>query len=112
MMLSSLKRLMQLPDNTEIFCAHEYTLSNISFARTIEPGNPALSTFAQTAEMKRAKGMPTLPSTMAIEKQVNPFLRSSEPGLVQMVKSWYGQPHLDEQQVFTLLRKAKDSYRA
>ncbi len=75
MMWTSLSKLMTLPDETRIYCGHEYTESNGRFALTLEPGNPALQ--ARVAEVKatRAKGAPTVPATMGIEKQTNPFLR-------------------------------------
>ena len=75
MMWTSLSKLMTLPDETRIYCGHEYTESNGRFALTLEPGNQALQ--ARVAEVKatRAKGQPTVPATMVIEKQTNPFLR-------------------------------------
>jgi hydroxyacylglutathione hydrolase len=75
MMWTSLSKLMTLPDDTRIWCGHEYTESNGRFALTLEPGNPTLK--ARMAEVKaaRAKGQPTVPATMGLEKQTNPFLR-------------------------------------
>ena len=68
-------KLARLPDTTRIYCGHEYTESNGRFALTVEPGNAALQ--ARMAEVKaaRAKGQPTIPSTIGLEKQTNPFLR-------------------------------------
>ena len=109
-MLSSLKRISQLPHNTEIYCAHEYTLSNMSFAKKVESGNAELFKQAQIALAKRQVGLPTLPSSIAIEKAINPFLRCHTPALIQTVESWLGRPPRDELEVFTELRKAKDQF--
>ena len=78
----SLTRLAALPDNTQLFCAHEYTLANLRFALTVEPGNKALQQRLRDAERLRANDLPTLPSTIALEKATNPFLRSTEPQVV------------------------------
>ena len=75
MMWNSLQKLIALPDETRVFCAHEYTQSNARFALTIEPGNPALAARAQEIDRLRAEGKPTVPSTMGLEKRTNPFLR-------------------------------------
>ena len=109
-MLSSLERISQLPHNTEIYCAHEYTLSNMSFAKKIEPENAELSKQAQIALAKRQAGLPTLPSTIVMEKAINPFLRCHVPDLIQTVESWLGRPPHDKLEVFTELRKAKDHF--
>lgn len=78
-MHTSLQRLAALPGNTRVCCAHEYTLSNLRFALAVEPGNQPLKTHAQWCELQRAQGLPTLPSTMAMERQINPFLRCEAP---------------------------------
>lgn len=75
MMWTSLSKLMTLPDETKIFCGHEYTESNGRFALTLEPGNAALKTRMDQVKALRAKGQPTVPATLGLEKQTNPFLR-------------------------------------
>ncbi|KAE8663076.1 Hydroxyacylglutathione hydrolase 1 [Hibiscus syriacus] len=76
-MLSSLQRIMSLPDETNIYCGHEYTLSNSKFASSIEPKNNALQAYATHVAHLRNKGLPTIPSTLKMEKACNPFLRTS-----------------------------------
>ena len=75
MMWTSLSKLMTLPDETKIYCGHEYTESNGRFALTLEPGNGALQARMGAVKAARAKGQPTVPATMGLEKQTNPFLR-------------------------------------
>jgi hydroxyacylglutathione hydrolase len=74
-MLESLDRLSALPDTTQVCCAHEYTLSNLAFAKAVEPSNTVLNQHFDRCTRLRAQGQPTLPSTLAMEKQINPFLR-------------------------------------
>jgi hydroxyacylglutathione hydrolase len=81
-MHTSLQRLAKLPGNTRVCCAHEYTLSNLRFAQAIAPAGPALIRYIAWCEAQRAQGLPTLPSTLATELQVNPFLRCTEPDIV------------------------------
>ncbi len=81
-MASSLDKLSALPDATLVFCAHEYTLSNLRFASAVEPDNAALATRVERDSARRAQGQPTVPSTIGIEKASNPFLRYREPAIV------------------------------
>ena len=74
-MWSSLQKLMRWPDDTWVYCAHEYTQANAQFALTMEPGNDALSRRAREVDALRAASVPTVPTTMGIEKATNPFLR-------------------------------------
>jgi hydroxyacylglutathione hydrolase len=75
MMWTSLSKLMTLPDETKIFCGHEYTESNGRFALTLEPGNQALRKRMEDVRAARAQKAPTVPATLGLEKQTNPFLR-------------------------------------
>jgi len=75
-MQASLDALAALPGDTRVCCAHEYTLSNLKFARAVEPGNAALSEYITRCEVLRQAGQPTLPSRIAIERDINPFLRT------------------------------------
>ncbi|WP_235587552.1 hydroxyacylglutathione hydrolase [Tepidimonas taiwanensis] len=109
-MLASLERLAALPDDTHVCCAHEYTLSNLRFARTVEPDNDTLRTYAAACEARRAAGQPTLPSTLGTERRVNPFLRSREPGVRRAIQQW--DPSADtDVAVFAALRRWKDGFR-
>lgn len=85
-MQNSLDKLAALPADTQVFCAHEYTLSNCDFATTVEPGNPALATRASAVEAARAVGRITLPSTIGEERAVNPFLRTREQEVVDAAR--------------------------
>ena len=86
-MLESLDRLAVLPASTLVCCAHEYTLSNLRFAQAAEPGNAELAHYLQQCEALRAKGKPTVPSTIGRELQINPFLRVREPALQQAAQA-------------------------
>jgi len=77
-MLASLDQFAALPGATRVCCAHEYTLSNLKFARAVEPDNQALRDYQQHCEGLRAQSLPTLPSTIALERAINPFLRTCE----------------------------------
>jgi hydroxyacylglutathione hydrolase len=80
-MHTSLQSLAALPADTRVCCAHEYTLSNLRFAREVDPANAALAAYADWCDAERAAGRPTLPARMGTETQINPFLRCSEPAL-------------------------------
>ena len=80
-MLASLQSLAALPPETRMCCAHEYTLSNLRFAREVDPGNAALADYTARCEAQRAAGRPTLPARLGTEVRINPFLRCTEPAL-------------------------------
>lgn len=82
-MHASLARLAALPPSTRVCCAHEYTLSNLAFARAVEPRNAELQRYLQACQALRDAHRPTLPSTLATERAVNPFLRTSEAAVVR-----------------------------
>ncbi|NJR68492.1 MAG: hydroxyacylglutathione hydrolase [Synechococcales cyanobacterium CRU_2_2] len=84
-MVDSIGRLRSLPDNTRIWCAHEYTLSNLQFSLTVEPGNAALMQRFEQVKAMRSRQEPTVPTTMAIEKATNPFLRWDQPGVIAAI---------------------------
>lgn len=110
MMAESLDKLAQLPDDTQVFCAHEYTLSNIRFAKSVDGMNPALLAREKQDKALRAHGQPTLPSTLALEKSTNPFLRCREPALVHAAETRLKRPPSDAVEVFATLRQAKDAF--
>ena len=85
MMWRSLDKLRDLPDDTAIYCGHEYTQANIRFAKTIEPANAALAAREKEVEKLRAARKPTIPSTMGEEKAANPFLRADVPEVAKSV---------------------------
>jgi len=106
MMWSSLSKLMTLPDATRIYCGHEYTLSNGKFALTLEPANAALKARFAAVEVARARGAPTVPSTMAEEKATNPFLRPTSKELRKSL----GMESASDVDVFGETRKRKDNF--
>ena len=106
MMWASLSKLMALPDDTKIYCGHEYTESNGRFALTLEPGNAALVARMDAVRVVRAKGAPTVPSSMGLEKATNPFLRV---GSAEIRKS-LGMEKASDVAVFGEIRRRKDSF--
>src|SRR5690606_6033640 len=80
-MWSSLTKLMALPQDTIVYCGHEYTASNARFALTIDPENAALQRRAEEIKQKRARNEPTVPTSMAAELETNPFLRAGNPSI-------------------------------
>lgn len=109
-MLASLTQLAHLPGHTRVCCTHEYTLSNLRFARAVEPDNTALQTYQQTCEALRAQGRPTLPSTLALEQQINPFLRTREPAVIAAARAFDPQVQ-DELGTFTAVRQWKNQFK-
>lgn len=109
-MLASLDALATLPADTRVCCAHEYTLSNLRFARAVEPGNRALADYQIWCEAQRARGEPTLPSTLGMERAINPFLRSRESEVTQSVRAQAASA-TDEVAVFAALREWKNNFR-
>lgn len=111
-MLASLDALAALPGDTRVCCAHEYTLSNLRFAQAVEPANAELSHYNARCESLRAKGQSTLPSQLAIERQVNPFLRSREATVLRAVRA-HAELAADaaEADVFAALRQWKNDFR-
>ena len=81
-MAESLEKLAALPEDTEVYCAHEYTLSNLRFALAVEPGNEVLALRMRDESAKRAADLPTVPSSIGLERRTNPFLRYREPEIV------------------------------
>ena len=105
-MVNSLSKFDDLPGETRVYCAHEYTQSNGRFALTVEPQNDALVNLMKDVDAKRAKGIPTVPSTLAQERTTNPFLRPSSADLQATV----GLVGADIVDVFAEVRRLKDSF--
>ena len=106
MMWASLSKLMTLPDATRIYCGHEYTESNGRFALTIEPDNAALSSRVADVKALRAQKRPTIPSTIGLEKQTNPFLRAGSSEIRQRL----GMEKASDAEVFGEVRRRKDNF--
>jgi len=109
-MAASLARMAALPRATRVCCAHEYTLANLRFAAAVEPENEALAAHRAHCEELRAADAPTLPSTMALELEINPFLRCRTPAVVAAARS-QGARGNDAVSVFTALREWKNRFR-
>lgn len=106
----SLGRLAQLPPETQIYCAHEYTLTNLAFAAQAEPGNPAIKQRQEFAQSLRNQGKPSLPTQLSKELATNPFLRCRTPEVVANASAWCGHSLQDSREVFTALRRWKDNF--
>jgi hydroxyacylglutathione hydrolase len=106
MMWNSLLKLRELPDDALVFCGHEYTQANIRFAWTIEKGNQALAKRSAEVDHLIARGQPTIPTTMAVERAANPFLRADVPAVAEAV-GMQGSPAW---KVFAEIRSRKDKF--
>ena len=109
-MLHSLQRLAALPPETRVCCAHEYTLSNLRFARAVEPDNTALVAYELECQQQRQRGLPTLPARLGTELQINPFLRSHLPAVRAGLQKQTGPLPDDDAQVFARLREWKNGF--
>jgi hydroxyacylglutathione hydrolase len=105
-MWTSLSKLRGLPPATRVFCGHEYTQSNARFALAVDPDNSALKSRAARVDAARAKGLPTVPSTLAEERATNPFLRADDPAFAKA----QGLDARDPVTVFAAIRTAKDKF--
>lgn len=113
---STLQALMQWPPNTEIYCAHEYTASNLRFALAVEPDSAALQTRYAQVLAQRAEGIATVPTTLAIELATNPFLRTHLPSIQAKVEAWRQahapnlSPATDPSTCFAAMRQWKTEF--
>ena len=105
---ASLERLAELPADTLVYCAHEYTLVNLGFARWVEPDSAALAERLAADRAAREGGRPTVPSTLELELRTNPFLRTDRPGVVAAAERWYGGALPSREAVFRAVRTWKD----
>ena len=108
-MHASLCKIKALPPTTEIYCAHEYTLDNIQFAKWVEPNNPVLSARRQEAEALRKAGKYTVPSQLAYECKTNPFLRFDQADVIEAAERYAGHALATEAEVFGAVRHWKDT---
>ena len=110
-MRTSLAKLAALMPDTRVYCAHEYTASNVRFARAVEPGNAALVAWEDEVAALRAKGRSTVPTTVGHERATNPFMRSDEPEVIRAVAHYAGIDAADPVAVFAALREWKNGFR-
>ncbi len=107
MMYASLERLRALPDETVVYCGHEYTEANARFALTVDPDNPELRYRCDAVKKLTAAGRPTLPTTIGLEKKTNPYFRVDDPA----IRRGLGMEQAAPAEVFAEIRKRKDAFR-
>jgi hydroxyacylglutathione hydrolase len=105
-MWRSLVRLRSLPDGTLVYCGHDYSVDNLEFAQSLEPGNPAVAARLEALRSQAAAGLPTVPSTILLEKQTNPFLRCDGDEMRRAA----GLPRGSGAEVFGRIRQMKDRW--
>jgi len=110
-MAESLAKLANLSSDTQVCCAHEYTLANLKWALAVEPDNRDLHQVTQTARLLRERGQPTLPSNIGQELRTNPFMRTHHPEVAQAAATWAGQPLSSPVEVFAALRRWKNEFK-
>lgn len=112
-MHQSLSTLRDLPGDTAVYCAHEYTLANLRFARSWLPDDQALADFEQQCQARRDQGLPTVPSTIAAEKSLNLFLRWDDPAVAEAAHRYcaeQGLPSGSDSEIFAAVRHGKDHF--
>ena len=109
-MLASLDKLAALPGNTAVCCTHEYTLSNLRFARAVDPDNQALVDYQAHCESLRKQYQPTLPTSIAQELLINPFLRTRQPALISSAKH-FDAAACDNVSIFAAIRQWKNQFK-
>ena len=109
-MLASLDALDALPPDTRVYCGHEYTSANLRFAQAVEPDNAAIRAHAAQVAAWRRGDRPSLPSTLALERRINPFLRCDEAAVQQSAAQHAGRPLASRIEVFATVRRWKDDF--
>jgi len=109
-MYDSLGKLSALPDRTRVYCAHEYTLANLAFARAVEADNSAIQERLTREQEKRARELPTVPSTIGLEKSTNPFMRCTEDDVRAAAEAHCGRSLDSPQAVLGAVREWKDNF--
>jgi len=108
-MHDALRRIRALPDDTQVYCAHEYTEANLRFARIAEPDNAALLRRQQETSTLRARGRPTVPAPLGLEKATNPFLRFDQPSIIRAAEAFAGRKLTTGAEIYAAVRHWKDS---
>lgn len=106
----SLSTLADLPDTTLVYCAHEYTLNNLKFAQNVEPENPFIEQRILEVQQMRDQEIPSIPSSLAIERQTNPFMRTEEQSIYRSVANHWGSKYHNNCELFVDLRRWKDNF--
>lgn len=108
MMTGSIQRLSSLPADTRMYCAHEYTVDNLGFAKWVEPERSEIQQRDQAEMQKQEQGQPTVPTTVALECATNPFVRLKEPAVIAAAEKYAGRALKQDWEVFAALREWKD----
>lgn len=109
-MHESLTKLANLPEQTLVYCAHEYTQANLSFALAVEPSNSQLQEYATNVQTLRAKNQASIPTSIALEKQINPFLRCNKSAIKLAAQEYAKQEFNKESDIFGAIRAWKDNF--
>jgi len=109
-MHASLSKFKTLPDNTLLYCGHEYTVNNLKFAASVEPDNAVIQERLRLAEETRNLNKPTVPATLAEERETNPFLRCEEHGVISAASHFSGKNLNQAADVFAAIRQWKDNF--
>ncbi|HKU14488.1 MAG TPA: hydroxyacylglutathione hydrolase [Steroidobacteraceae bacterium] len=111
-MVGSLAKLAQLPAETQVYCGHEYTVSNLKFELAVEPENAEAARYLEECSTRRARDEATLPSSIRRERNVNPFLRCQQQTVKQAAEARAGRRLQNDIEVFAVIRQWKDGFRA
>ncbi|MBY4677255.1 hydroxyacylglutathione hydrolase [Marinobacterium arenosum] len=109
-MLAAMHYFKGLPDSCEVYCTHEYSLANLAFAAAVEPDNRDIQQAIRHCQLLRNDNQPTLPSNIATEKRVNPFMRSDQPAVVQAAERFQAGAGASEEAVFAAIREWKNQF--
>lgn len=109
-MLTAMRYFASLPDTTQVYCTHEYSLSNLAFAAHVEPDNTAIRDTLEYCHQQRANNLPTLPSSIAIEKTINPFMRTAVASVAAAAEQFSGSSLSSEADVLAALREWKNQF--
>ena len=109
-MHASLTKFKSLPDDTLLYCGHEYTVSNLKFAATVEPDNKAIQECLKLAQQARNENQATVPTTLAQEKETNPFLRCEQTTVINAAADYSGEKSNEPAEVFAAIRRWKDNF--
>lgn len=110
-MLDSLEKFAELKSDTKVYCAHEYTLANLRWARAVEPDNTELAQLEQACMAAREREQPTVPSTIGTEKACNPFMRARQASVAQAAQQWSGEQLATPVDVFAAIRQWKNNFK-
>lgn len=109
-MYAAMRYFLSLPDATEVYCTHEYSLANLAFAKAVEPDNAAITQVTEQCQALRDNAKPTLPTTIAQERRINPFLRSDQPDVIAAAQKFCGRDLGSEAEVFAATREWKNQF--